>query len=501
MENTEEKVIPHNYTLETFKRANSGMIATNDHAYGIGSRLSYWDQRTCGREYSPEEVQSIITHGSFLEQQRLSRIYFNRGGYYAQIILHYATLLTYAGLLIPNPSIGKNLSTPHIQKKYYNAVDYVERMRLPIFLTNCATRALVDGCYYGLVLDKAAFTTIDLPVEYCRTNFKDAEGNDIIEFNLTYFSKILDDANRKEALSIFPKEIAKAYKAYTEGKTTRVWYIIPSDISICFPMLFSRPPFLSVIPASIDYDEAVATERKRDAEEIKKIIVQKIPHLTDGRLLFEPDEALEIHNGAVGMLKGNPNISVLTSYADVEAIGSKTATEQAINSLEKMEKNIYAQAGVSSEIFTASGSASINASLDNDTAFMMVLANKFAAYVTNLVNAKFSNTNVSFKYTIYPITYHNYDKYATTAYKLASSGYSLLMPALAMGMSQKDLGNIKDLENTVLTLGEKLIPPLNSYTQGPDDGGRPAKEDGEKAETTIRKDESLDKNGGGSLNE
>jgi hypothetical protein len=72
------------------------------------------------------------------------------------------------------------------------------------------------------------------------------------------------------------------------------------------------------------------------------------------------------------------------------------------------------------------------------------------------------------------------------------------------------------LENDVLKLGEKLIPPSTSYTQGADgaddkednggdkvetdidEGGRPEKEDGEKADTTLKKDKSLDKNGGGS---
>jgi hypothetical protein len=32
------------------------------------------------------------------------------------------------GLLIPNPSVGKKLSTPHIEKRYYSALEYVERM-------------------------------------------------------------------------------------------------------------------------------------------------------------------------------------------------------------------------------------------------------------------------------------------------------------------------------------------------------------------------------------
>ena len=524
MENQENK-IPHNFSLDSFARAKDKMIATNNNAYGQANKYSsYWDQRNYLRTYTAEDVLRIIDCGSLAEQQKLSRAYFYRGGYFSQIILHYATLLTYAGLLIPNPSNGKDLSTSHIQKRYYNALDYVERMQLPVFLTNCAVRALTDGCYYGLVteIDKSVFTTIDLPAEYCRSNFKDVNGNDVIEFNLAYFKSITDDEQRKGAISAYPKAIAKAYDQWSKGKRGP-WFIVPSDIAICFPLLGGRPPFLSVIPASIDYDEAVITERERDQEEIKKIIVQKIPHLSDGRLLFEPDEALEIHTGTVGMLQGNKNVRVMTTYADVEAIASKTQADNSSTSLERAEKNVYAQAGVSSEVFTSSGSSSLSAALQNDTAFMMLLANKFAAYITNLLNLKFSNGNISFKYTIFPITYHNYDKFADASFKLVGSGYSFLMPAMALGLSQKDLVNIKDLENKVLLLGEKLIPPSTSYTQttsedgdgtskdgatgkdgdkpvdtNPDQGGRPSKEEGDKADTTLAKEKSLDKNGGGS---
>lgn len=520
MENN-ENVVPHNFTLDSFTKARDRMIATNDKAYGNANRMSYWSVRDSLRDYTAEEVHSIINSGSSSEQQKLSRSYFHKGGYYTQIILHYATLLTYAGLLIPNPSAGKNLSTSHIQKRYYNAMDYVERMQLPTFLTNCAVRALTDGGYYGIVteLEKSVFTTIDLPAAYCRSNFKDAMGNDVIEFNLAYFNSIVDKDDRKGALAAYPKIISKAYKEWNAGKRGP-WFIIPSDISICFPLLSGRPPFLSVIPATIDYDEAVVTERERDQEEIRKIIVQKIPHLSDGRLLFEPDEALEIHTGTVGMLKGNKNISVMTTYADVDAIASKTQAESTTNTLDKMEKNIYAQAGVSGEVFTSSGSSTMDASLRNDMAFMMVLANKFSAYITNLLNRKFSNSNISFKYTILPVTYHNYDKFVDTSFKLVGSGYSFLMPAVALGLSQKDLGNLKDLENNVLKLGEKLIPPTTSYTQTSsendgdgtssgddadeegktgkpvktdiDEGGRPKKEDGQKADTTLKKEKSLD---------
>ena len=74
--------------------------------------------------------------------------------------------------------------------------------------------------------------------------------------------------------------------------------------------------------------------------------------------------------------------------------------------------------------------------------------------------------------------------------------------------------DLKDLENNVLKLGEKLIPPSTSYTQSGDgtsegekpededgttgepvetninEGGRPSKEEGEKADTTLQTEEA-----------
>ena len=122
-----EDINLRNFDLATFSRAKDKMIATNELAYK-GNWDSVRTQVTRVRDYSPEEIVSIIQSGSLSEQQKLSRNYFNKDGYYKQIIIYYATLLKYMGLLIPNPSNGKNLSTSHIQKRYYNALDYVERM-------------------------------------------------------------------------------------------------------------------------------------------------------------------------------------------------------------------------------------------------------------------------------------------------------------------------------------------------------------------------------------
>ena len=498
---TEEKK-PSTDFISSYSKAQQKMIATSDATYGtLGTSRARYLERI--REYTPEKIERIITSGSLAEQQALSRNFFYKDGYYKQIIIHYATLLKYAGLLIPNPSLGKKLSTSHISKRYYNALDYVEKMNLPVFLTDCATRALIDGCYYGVIvqLDKQNFSVLDLPSGYCQTRYKDLNGDDLIEFDVSYFNSIVDLTAKEQALASYPKFIRDAYKKWQKQKSSNNWVIIPSDIGICFPFFDGRPLFLSVIPASLEYDDAIQTEKDRDAEEIRKILVQKIPHLQDGRLLFEPDEAAEMHAGAVGMLKGNKNISVLTTYADVDAVVSKTTGESTSKTLEQIEKNIYAQAGVSGQIFSSTGSSTLDASIKNDIALMMYLANKFSRFITNSINRIYGNTNITFKYQILPVSIHNMDKFVDQSFKLSGSGYSYLLPVVALGLSQRDIVNLKELENDVLKLGEKLIPLSSSYTQSSDNAvGRPKLDDSEKAEKTIKNEESLDNQAGGGSN-
>ena len=498
---TEEKK-PSTDFISSYSKAQQKMIATSDNTYGtLGTSRARYLERI--RDYTPEKIERIITSGSLAEQQALSRNFFYKDGYYKQIIIHYATLLKYAGLLIPNPSLGKKLSTSHISKRYYNALDYVEKMNLPVFLTDCATRALIDGCYYGVVvqLDKQNFSVLDLPSGYCQTRYKDLNGDDLIEFDVSYFNSIVDLTAKEQALASYPKFIRDAYKKWQKQKSSNSWVIIPSDIGICFPFFDGRPLFLSVIPASLEYDDAIQTEKDRDAEEIRKILVQKIPHLQDGRLLFEPDEAAEMHAGAVGMLKGNKNISVLTTYADVDAVVSKTTGESTSKTLEQIEKNIYAQAGVSGQIFSSTGSSTLDASIKNDIALMMYLANKFSRFITNSINRIYGNTNITFKYQILPVSIHNMDKFVDQSFKLSGSGYSYLLPVVALGLSQRDIVNLKELENDVLKLGEKLIPLSSSYTQSSDNPtGRPKLDDSEKAEKTIKNEESLDNQAGGGSN-
>ena len=483
--------------LTTFKSSYKQMIATSESSYNGSKYGSTLYTRHSYREYTPEEIERIINSGSLASQIKLSRAFFDKGGFYQRILLHYATLLKYTGLLIPNPSFGKSLSESYIQKKYHNAVNFIDRAGLPDLFTNMAIRALRDGCYYGIInaMDNESISIIDLPVYYCQTRFKDVKGNDLIEFDVSYFDTIVDKEDRKAALQMYPKEVANWYRRYKLGKVKR-WVFIPAEISICLPFFDGHPMFLNIIPAAIEYDQARDINKERDLEEIRKIIVQKIPHLQDGGLLFEPDEAEVMHEGTVRMMRGNPNVSVLTTYADVDAIVSKTSNDNATSSIEKSLLNIYSEAGSSPQLFGTESNLSLETSINNDMALMMTFARKLDKVMTFVLNNKFGNSNVTFKYTILPITFYNEQKYCDNALKMANSGYSFILPALAMGLSQKELGNIKDLENDVLGLKEKLVPLSTAYTESGNSPGRPELPAEQKSAKTIANEKSLD--GGGS---
>lgn len=481
-------------------KSSNQKIATRDD----GWNSNIWNRYLRNRNYSEKDIIDIIENGSIEGQIDLSRCFFNKGGFYTQQVLYYSTLLKYVGILIPQVSKGLPLSTPYIQKKYENAMNLIERLNPSVLFPHITEKTLVDGTYYGVIQtnNKQTLAILDLPSMYCRTRFKDIDGNDVIELNMNYFNTIQDENARQYALNAYPEEISMYYETWKKNQSRlSQWMIIPSEISVCFSFLNGRPYLLSILPAVLNYTETVNLEKERNLEEIRKIIVQKIPHNSStNELVFEPDEALDMHEGTVEMLSGNKNLSVLTTYADVDAIVSKSSSETANNSVERMFTNIYGEAGISPQLFSSTGSTTLKSSIKKDISLMMRLANKYSLFVTNLINRLYANSNIKFKYEILPVGEQNLDDYVKTNKELASLGYSWLVPAIAQGFSQKDLINIKELENTYLNLQELLIPLSSSFTQSTksdSEGGAPVKEQENKAAQTIANEESLDNTGGG----
>lgn len=459
------------------------MIATSTDAYQVlSTKSSYGKQRA----YSSEEIRDIVDFGTPTQRAALSQFFFMTNGLYKRIIIHYATFLTYSWLVVPyKKKQTYKLSNKKIGQTYYDATDFCTTFQVQRKCALFAKDILVNGAYYGLLHDEGDQVVIqDLPFDYCRSRFKNADDIDIIEFNMEFFDTIRDEQLRKEILRSYPKIIEKGYNAYKRNGETK-WIFLPPELGIYFSFFEERPFFLDLIPLLNNLDEYKEIDKQRNLLALKRILVQKVP--IDGEtLVFEPQEAEEMHNGVVQMTKNNPELDVITTYNDINLL-DLSADDDEKTEIKDVQNLIYESAGLSKEFFFSTTEAGLKYSTNNDLAMMMILGQRFAHFFTSMLNYKFESKQIKFKFIILPISYYNADDYASRAKDLAAFGYSFLTPILSSGLDQTNLANLKELENELLELDEVLKPLQSAYTQSGKQAGEPIGD--EKNSTPAEKPE------------
>lgn len=438
---------------------------------------------------------------------------YNESGLYAQWIHHYATVLKYAYLIIPRAINNGNLdfSGKKAKKLYAQTVQFIDDLNIPSLGKNIAFQTLLNGvCYVGVLRDPSTreIAFIQLPNHLCRTQYDDIRGIGVVEIN---FGLIALKENY-QYLSVCPLSVIEAFdqwdkeKALTPaGTQSDYWYEISPEDAAAFYLFTKRPYFLNALEGIIGKEKGDARQADKELKDLEKIVVQEIGHLSDGTLLFEPDEVAEMHRGLSNMLSDVPNTSAITSYGNVEIKDMTSTDANSAASAKQRLNNAYAEAGVSPETFTTTSSASLARSLEQDAAIMMVLAEKVADFLTSIINgedAPFAGANIEYRIKILPVTPYNKADYVKSALSTATLGYSWLHVSAAQGITQSEIVDLKKLETEGLGLLDLFIPLSSSYTQGAeasplvDEGGRPEKSDDDKAQKTNINIESKDKTGG-----
>jgi hypothetical protein len=101
----------------------------------------------------------------------------------------------------------------------------------------------------------------------------------------------------------------------------------------------------------------------------------------NGDLIFDVDEARDIHNNAVQMLKRAVGVDVLTTFTDVDSIDmsdKNTSTTQ--DDLAKVERTVFNALGVSQNIFNTDGNLSLQKSILNDEGSVRTLLLQFEIF-------------------------------------------------------------------------------------------------------------------------
>ena len=461
-----------------------------------------------------ETVLRAINDLDYNLMREISDFFFKTSGIYSRLVRYMAYLYRYDWMLTPYVNVDREkVQSEKVLETFYKALSYIDNFEVKRFCGEAALKVIKDGCYYGYMIPQSDRLLVqDLPSNYCRSRYS-VNGRPAVEFNMKFFDDYYKDTSqRMRILKLFPEEFEKGYKLYKQGKLVpdfagdkAGWYLLEPDRTIKFNINgMDYPAFIAVIPAIIDLNSAQELDRKKMAQRLLKVIVQKMPIDKNGDLVFDVDEAQQLHNNAVHMLGKAIGIDVLTTFADVDVADmADRNTTTTVDDLEKVERTVFNEAGVSQMQFNTDGNIALEKSILNDEAALYNLILQFEAFLNDMIK-KFNKTpkKINYKVQMLSTTIYNYKELSKLYKEQTQLGYSKMLPQIALGQTQSAILANAYFENDILDLANVFIPPMMSSTMNSDvlkrlnDGekatGRPTNEDQGKevTEKTIQNKES-----------
>lgn len=455
-------------------------------------------------------VLKAIDRYDLKAMREISDFFYKTSGIYNRIIRYMAFMYRYDWFVTPYINDEK-LKDAKVLDGFHKCLTTLDNFGVKKKLGDIALKVLRNGAYYGYKVEQGDSIALqELDPNYCRSRFFYGD-KPAVEFNMRYFDEqFRDTAQKMKVLKMYPSDFSKGYSLYKQGKLPpdfpgdeNGWYLLDPSMTVKFTATGEDyPMFISVVPLILDLDEAQALDRKKTMQRLLKIVIQKMPMDKNGELIFDVDEAQQLHNNAVQMLGKAIGVDVLTTFADVEVedLTDSSAVSAQSDDLERVERQLYNEAGVSQMQFNTDGNIALEKSILNDAATMYNLLLQFEDFLNELIS-KYNTQpkKVSYKVQILTTTIYNYQDLAKTYKEQVTLGYSKMLPQIALGQSQSSILANAFFENEVLDLVSLFVPPmqsstmnaeaaksLTSKTSGDNGAGRPEKDDSEKAEKTLQ---------------
>jgi hypothetical protein len=150
----------------------------------------------------------------------------------------------------------------------------------------------------------------------------------------------------------------------------------------------------------------------------------------NGDLIFDVDEARDIHNNAVQMLRRAVGVDVLTTFADIDSIDmsdKNTTTSQ--DDLAKVERTVFNNLGISQNVFNTDGNLSLEKSILNDEGALRTMLLQFEIFFDRIAQ-NLSATKKKYNFRLYMLetTQYNYKELSKLYKEQVQMGYSKMLP-------------------------------------------------------------------------
>jgi len=439
------------------------------------------------KEYSNKQIKQMLKNptDNFEYLQDVSQYLSSNVAFYTNIVMYYASILTYDYILTPEQTEVKDTT---LWNRYLTAAKICKDAKIQSNFTHMMYRTLLNGetFWYDLSDDQNTIFQ-EIPSEFCKRAMIDEDN--LWRYYID-FRKI-----KSSELQELPEEIRIAYKNYTETddkkKTKRLngtnieipyylYLVSKRGFSMSSTLNFEEHgyPFFSNMFIDLNNFD---NDKEYFNNTIKlnniKLIHFKVPiDKNTGEPTMDYDDVEKYVQASKSNLPDNVN--AIANPFEPENITLEKSQQQSINIAENSKDNVTFSSGISETMWNATTTNGLKFSVEVDATKIKHLV----VFFENLINYKIKDQKI--KFTIdKEITWYN----KSDIYKIRKEGMGmgdLYSGWISAGAYEPyDAIQLARMENK-LDFASLFRPKQSSFQQSSNDTEKGAPEKDEKSDVT-----------------
>lgn len=445
-----------------------------------GGRVSYYDpSKVKSRDQLLSDLVSNLSDPT--KAAKISETLVGINGIYSSIIEYLTNIPLYRYTVIPGQvkKLRETGSADKYAAVYEKMISVVDGISIEVTLPKILQAGLIYGIIY-LYIDKdqksETVETLMLPHSYCQKGFSTNFGTDTIIFDFKFFSDTLGKLRSSSGMTIteddlfalFPAGLINQYKQYLKNKDLRYQNLPPEYSAAISFSPNGMPPKIYSNFGLIDYDTIKENEVTRSANELEKILSHQIPHNSDGELMFDLEEAAELHNSMAKAISSVAGLKLLTTFGPTEILELQPERTKENKAVQQAYANVFNTAGINPELFIGDSADALKNTLKKDTAYVFKQLNLIINFYNLAINNLYSFSPYQLQINLLPISVYDEVDKVNMYINNANFGIGKLEAVVATGIKQKDISDKHTLEK-YLDLDSILVPLQSAYTSTPGD--------------------------------
>ena len=490
----EEKDLMRQKQQAVFQAVNKMKVSNPNTTLGVRNSFT--------NKYSPTQINRFLQNPAMFQKElrNLSDFLYNYSAEYRIIIDYISGLGRYNYTLESLNILDNNMTDWNaFEKAKLKSSAYVNKLNLQREMPKAMKMAWKHDVFYGYEHEtKDSFIIQHMNPNYCRISGIDKMyGVFTYQFDFSYF-----DSN-EDLLEDYPLEFKRKYQLYQN--TNERWQELDPDVAFAFKVNeeitdYALLPYSALFEPIFDLEESKKIHQARIKMDNFMLLAQKIPINDKSQsmddFLISLETAMEFHNFLVAGLGDNSGIGAITTPMDRVAVKTEKGGNKDKDAVAMALRSIYDAGGMSQFLVNSDKNTSIGVAksiiLDEQKVYKMF------RQVEGWINRKLFKMGGRFKFRANILDITNFDEGESFDLFLqgTQSGFpSIEESAASIGINFLELHNKLTIENSPISLRNRMQPLQTSHTQSSKDVGRSKVSDDNASDSTIiNRDANTDEN-------